>query len=862
MTSEPIILHNGTIRTLDQADTTVSAIEIRQGRIEALGRLDELPGAWDTRSRFLDLTGRCAIPGLTDGHAHMDREGLKDSYLSLEGVRSISELKDLLAAESEKLPSDVWLVTMPLGRGPDYSGDPSRHLIDERLPTRHDLDEVCPRRPVLIRAPWGYWRPASDNTPLVSVCNSAALEVSGLGDSFVAPNGVEFERDTFGRLTGVIREQGPVPVVETALLHRLSRISARMREQALDRSMDAYLGVGTTAIFEGHGVSPELLDLYRDADESGRLKIRARLVLGPSWGGEAPEDLAESLSSWYAWAKGRGLGNDWLNVAGLYAIAGGTERDRLLAAQRPYTGWAGYTYESSMPSDLFREFVLESARQGFRLATLFANSLNLFTEVDRYHPISHLRWVVGHIGQLTARQISQMRDLGMVATLHTNRSIADIGPHEIKRLGTERLNEIVPARALMDAGVPFAMSSDNHPVGLFGPIAHCVMRQHSSGVAVASEQALSRQEALKAAANGGAWLTFEEDVRGTLEVGKFADIVVLSDDPLNCEAHALPEIKSEVTIIDGRVVFYRGKTPISDTKPIILPQETPVYLTMSQARLDAVYDQRLWASNAEEIVRGYATDSKQARARLPVRRDIAYGDHDLELFDLYEVPQGEARACVIYVHGGAWKLLSKEESGYFAENMAALGVCVAALNFGKRPVATLRECIKRVEKAIAWIAQNGDQFGVPTNRLILCGHSSGAHLAAAAAGCDWQTVGLTGSPLLGALFASGAYDLIPVNLSARGDYLDLSARDVVELSPHARAHTITHPVTLAVGKAESPEFIRQTRAFHAALRAFGVPVRLIEASDLNHFEISTTLADPDGVLCQEVLRLINDVPTQ
>ncbi|MCR9220968.1 MAG: amidohydrolase family protein [Alphaproteobacteria bacterium] len=805
----------------------------------------------------MDLGGRCAIPGLTDGHAHMDREGLKRLWPSLDNVGSIGELKELLAREDARLPAGGWLVTMPLGRGPDYAGDPACHLREERLPTRADLDDVCSNRPVLIRAPWGYWRSAADDSPLISICNSAALAASGLDDRATAPTGVVFERDLNGRLTGVIREKGPIPVAETVLLARASRISDAMRRKALDHSMSAYLRAGVTCAFEGHGASPELLGLYRDADEAKRLRVRVRLVVGPSWGDPPPDDMAGALASWYGWARRRGFGNDLLRIAGLYGVQGGGERDRLLAGQRPYSGWAGYTHESSMPPELFREFAMEAARQGFRLATLFATHLDLFAEVDRRHPIGDLRWVIGHVGRLTDAQTKTMRDLGMGATLHTNRSIADIGPEEATRLGPEACSDIVPTRRLVEAGVPFALSSDNHPVGLFGPIAHCVTRRAADGALVAPDQALSREEALEAAAIGGAWLTFEEDHRGSLQIGKLADIAILDADPLTCAEETLPNIEADCVILGGEVVLENSDMRI-EAQCSGRRSETPVYRSMDQSALDLAYDQRAWARNAQSIIDWYASASDAARARLPVRVDIPYGDHPLERFDLYPAASRDAgpRACLIYVHGGAWKLLSKRESGFFAEAMTEAGVSVAALDFGKRPETPLSVMVERVARAIDWISTNAADLGFGESPLILCGHSSGAHIAAAAAGSNWRALGRRRSPIAGALFASGPYDLVPVVLSARGRYLDLDPEEVVRLSARAGVHRIRHPVSLAVGGRESPEFIRQTQEFYAALKAAQAPVHMIEAPEVDHFEISQSLADPEGSLFAEVMHLL------
>lgn len=561
MRAADLILHNGKVVTLDDAGPAQArAVAVTDGTIAAVGADSEILARRGPETRLLDAGGRAVVPGLTDGHAHMDREGLKEVPLSLAGVDSIAALQARLAEAAAARPAGAWIVTMPLGRPPAYAGDPARHLAEGRLPTRHDLDEAAPDNPVYIRAPWGYWRPADDDTPLVSVANSAALARSGIGRDTPAPlDHVEIERDARGAPTGVFREPGPVLVVEMALMAAETRFSEDDRVAGLARSVAAYAAAGTTAVFEGHGVAPDVLAAYRRLHDRGRLDVRARLVLGPSW--PADGDIAGAMADWYRWAAGRGWGDDRLAVAGLYGRPGRTARDDLLTARHPYTGWAGYSHDAAMPPALFREFALEAARQGMRVATLFPDALDIFAEADRVAPIGELRWVIGHIGTLDADQIARIRDLGIVLTLHTNRSIADTGARAADRLGPEAAWQIVPARTLTDHGVPFALSSDNHPVSLFGPIWHCVAREHpATGRRIAPEQALDRREALAAAARGGAYLTREEDRRGRIAPGLFADMAVLSGDPLTCPEAELPDISAVTTIVGGRVVHDGART--------------------------------------------------------------------------------------------------------------------------------------------------------------------------------------------------------------------------------------------------------------------------------------------------------------
>lgn len=280
-----------------------------------------------------------------------------------------------------------------------------------------------------------------------------------------------------------------------------------------------------------------------------------------------------------------------------------------------------------------------------------------------------------------------------------------------------------------------------------------------------------------------------------------------------------------------------------------------IFLDYDQAALDQAYDQRFWAPNAAEIIRWYAEHSAAVYACLPSERNIAYGHGAKERFDLFRTDKADA-PTVIFVHGGAWRLLSKEDSVFPAEVFVSTGVNYIALDFDIIPDARLPAMIAQVRQAIAWLWREGPGIGINRERLYLCGHSSGAHLAAMALVTDWQSHGLPHDVIKGGLCASGSYDLEAVVLSARGDYLELDNAEVIACSPIHFVERLACPLVVAYGGRESPEFIRQSEDFHARILRSGGRANLLMANDDNHFEISKSLAEPDGLLARTMLDLI------
>jgi arylformamidase len=274
----------------------------------------------------------------------------------------------------------------------------------------------------------------------------------------------------------------------------------------------------------------------------------------------------------------------------------------------------------------------------------------------------------------------------------------------------------------------------------------------------------------------------------------------------------------------------------------------PVFRDYDQAELDRQYDQRAWAPNAIELINRYAADSAAVRKRMGEPETYDYGDTRAESLDLFRTHRAPAPIHV-FIHGGAWRLLSARDSAFPAETFARAGSHYVALDFALLPIVALDQMVDQVRSAVAWLYRHADQLGGDRNRIFVSGHSSGAHLAAAVATTDWKArFGLPQDVVKGALCCSGIYELEPVRLSARNDYVQLDAGLVETLSPIRHVANLRGPIAVGVGERESDEFKRQAREFAAVIARHGVPVEVFEGAGLNHFEIVTTLASPAGLL--------------
>ena len=550
-----LIVTNGRIITCDAAFRIARAVAVKDGCISAIGGDDEIAALADEATQRIDAAGHAVMPGLIDGHAHLDREGLKTVFPSLADCACIDDVLQRIEALVRDAAPGEWVVTMPIG-APPYYWNQAESLREKRFPTRWELDRVSPRNPVYIRPIWGYWRHV---LPIDSVANSLALEIAGIhpGMTPPPPETVAFETDPdSGEFNGIIHEDTYVPLVELAYFHMMPKFEHHHRVDGIKHAMRAYNATGTTSIFEEHGCAEELIDAWRAVHAAGEMTLRAALVFSPSWLTQGGDDLPTALRAWAGRLGGGGTGDDWLRVEGIYTEHGMTPENVLRMRASPYTGWAGFNFDCGVRRAAMKDLLIEAARNDIRVCTIWMEFLDLYEEVNQVVPITDKRWVIGHLRTATEDQIRRIRDLGIVMSAHTNRYIYKSGHLMRDELGAAAENTISPLRSLREAGVHVALATDNVPTSLFYPIWQAVSRTSMySEDAIAPDQALSRQDALCAATIEGAHLTFEEDRKGSIEPGKLADMAILSDDPLGCAEDAIKDITAKITIVGGRVVW-------------------------------------------------------------------------------------------------------------------------------------------------------------------------------------------------------------------------------------------------------------------------------------------------------------------
>jgi arylformamidase len=279
----------------------------------------------------------------------------------------------------------------------------------------------------------------------------------------------------------------------------------------------------------------------------------------------------------------------------------------------------------------------------------------------------------------------------------------------------------------------------------------------------------------------------------------------------------------------------------------------PVWLGYDQAALDAQYDQRTLVRDIDPFEREWRQRSAEARQMRGLHADLAYGDSPRQRVDLF-LPNGSGPfPLVVFFHGGGWTRHDKEKFAFPAPAFVEHGIAFACVGFDLTPSVRLEVLLAQARRGLDWLIANAARFGLDADAVFTAGHSSGAHLAAC------MITGDDAAPpadVKGALLVSGIYDLEPVRLSARNQYLHLDAGQAAALSPIGRIAADPCPVVVAWGGAELAEFQRQSAAFADAWERAGGDVRRVVLAQANHFTITRELADATGDVLGAFLALI------
>ena len=534
-----LVLRRGVIRTMDDARPLASALAVLASHVVAVGD-EAVASLAGPSTRVVDLGGSAVVPGIVDAHNHLLATGRMLDQVQLYDCRTIGEIQARVAEQAATTPPGTWIV----GRGWDES-----LLAERRHPTRHDLDAVAPRHPVLLHRVWNKL-----------TCNSLALERAGISAATPDPPADvlyagSFEREASGSPTGLFRDRA-----KELILAAVPEPTEDELAQAIAHACAAYNAVGITAVAEP-GLYPPEVRAYCRAHREGRLSVRTDMLLA-GWG-FGPPDLERDLEQRFtALGLEGGLGDHVLRLEGIKLMPDGGISDRTARMFDPYLDEPGNRGTWTVDPDRLVRLIRWTHDHGWSMDVHTCGDeaqetvVKAFAAAQEQNPKPWLRHRVHHAYFPTPTALRLMAECDIPAVV-SSPFLANLGEGFVNSLGETRAAVAMPMRTYLEAGVAVAGSSDS-PITDFNPwvgIAAAVRRRTVTGRLLGASEALSAEEALHSYTLAGAAVSGREDRLGSIAPGKLADLVVLDRDPLAIDPDDLAEIRPMATMVGGAWVF-------------------------------------------------------------------------------------------------------------------------------------------------------------------------------------------------------------------------------------------------------------------------------------------------------------------
>ncbi|HTS31758.1 MAG TPA: amidohydrolase [Bryobacteraceae bacterium] len=524
---------NGKIITVDPRFSTAEAIAIRGGRFTAVGKNEDIRRLAGTATRVVDLHGKTVVPGLEDSHLHGAGGG---PGVDLSDTRSLA---DVYARIRERVqhskPGDV------IVSNSDWH---EAQLKEQRLPLRRDLDPVSPENPVvLVRGGHEF------------ILNSAALAKWHIEKATASPEGGQISRYPDGEPNGELIDRA-----RTLVALPQNRLTPDQQIESWSRQFRKLHAAGLTSIRQP-GISLDQYHLFQEMKRRGLLTMRITALLSAP-----PNPDAAKVR---AFLENSGVrpdeGDEWLKIGGMKLIVdGGFEGGWMREPyQEPYGKDGTFRGLNLMPRERYTEIVKELNRLGWRVGTHAVGDaaidevLAAYEAANREKPIQGKRWAIEHGFLPREEHFARIKALGAFVTVQNHLYLA--GPSLVHYWGAARAARVTPVRAYLDHGVDVAAGTDA-PVVPFPPLwtmYHFVTRGTISGGVLGPDQKITREEALRIATIGNARLTFDEQIKGSIEPGKLADFVVLDEDILTADPKRIEQMKILMTVVGGNAVFTR-----------------------------------------------------------------------------------------------------------------------------------------------------------------------------------------------------------------------------------------------------------------------------------------------------------------
>ena len=542
--SADTIFINGNIYTVSSDQAKAEAVAVRDGKIIAVGANADILSHEGNTTKTIDLKGKMMTPGLIDSHAHFMGVGHSKLNLDLMEVKSYEELVVKVKEKIEKVEPGEWVI----GRGwHQDKWDSITQPVVQGFPTHHLLSEVSPDNPVYLRHASGH----------AGLANALAMEIAGVDAAIEVHEGGEVFKDEKGNPTGIFNE-----TAQGLIGSHIPRNDPQRDQLAFEEAVKECLSHGITS-FHDAGVGFGTIELYKKNLEDGKLKLRLYPMLSGS--------NAELLKHYYEIGTEIGLGDDFLTIRSIKLYSDGALGSRGAWLLEPYEDMPGVVGHSTTPIEEIYQVCEDALEYGFQICTHAigdkANQEVLNQYQKAFNTIdcnsSDFRFRIEHAQHLHLDDIPRFNEMGVIPAMQAIHMSSD-RPWAIDRLGKQRIEDGAYVwQKLMKSGAIVINGTDApvEPVNPMDCFYASVTRKTLAGMPPGGyepDQKMTRAEALKSYTLNAAFGAFEEDIKGSIDIGKYADFAIFDKDFMEVPEEQIQKTKVIMTVVNGEVVYSDG----------------------------------------------------------------------------------------------------------------------------------------------------------------------------------------------------------------------------------------------------------------------------------------------------------------
>ncbi|MDF2681062.1 MAG: amidohydrolase [Brevibacillus sp.] len=525
---------NGQVITVDADNSVVEAVAVKANRIVGVGTNAEVEQWITAQTKVIDLQGKSLLPGFIDAHLHITIYGTNKLGIDCK-ARSITSISDLLDALKEQVQQT------PAGQWVRACGFDESLMMEKRYPSIAELDEVSTEHPIFVMRTCAHH----------SIANSVAMEIAKYDRDTPDPQGGRIDRDGSGELTGFLVETAHMKMFE------LAAFTDAEYKQGLRLASEDFVAHGITSVHDAGGYGPENYRAMQKAVQEGDVKVRIYAMICAL--NQSEDFVRKMIDAGIV----TGTGDERFRIGPAKVFTDGASIAPTMAMREPFDSRPDDSGILYYEQDELNTILGEAHAKGFQITAHAQGDraiemlLNCYEAALTAHPRENHRHRIEHAGVSAPDLIERMAQIGVVP-IPNPAFIYDYGDTYVKNIG-KRVGHMFPAKDQIDNGIIAAGASDS-PVTNFQPligIHAAVNRLSKTGQEVGINQRVSVMEAIRMFTWNGAYASFEEGVKGSIEIGKLADLIVLDGCILDTPTDKIKDLHVELTMIDGELVYQK-----------------------------------------------------------------------------------------------------------------------------------------------------------------------------------------------------------------------------------------------------------------------------------------------------------------